>query len=145
MNTVFLINKAMAQKEKNELLSHLKTLMMHIIKWKTQIQKRSRSWFNTITFTRNKIEELQKDKPTLTDSWIESNWEKTFEKAKKEAEDEMKQKSPIENLSWKEVFADQLRLGRRELETMALVDNSFNRISLDFLKPLKKYANTRKK
>jgi Domain of unknown function DUF29 len=32
----------MAQKEKNELLSHLKTFMAHIIKWKSQPEKRSR-------------------------------------------------------------------------------------------------------
>jgi Domain of unknown function DUF29 len=96
----------MSQKEEHALGSYLEKLMMHIIKWKTQIGKRSKSWINTINNARKKIKELQEDKPSLTDSWIESIWEKAFKAAKKEAEGEMKQKTDIENLTWQEVFED---------------------------------------
>jgi Domain of unknown function DUF29 len=96
----------MGQKEKNSLMSHLKTLMMHIIKWKSQAEKRSGSWIDSINETRKQIKKLQEEKPSLTDSWIQSVWDDIFGKAKKEAENEMQQKSPIENLSWKEVFVD---------------------------------------
>jgi Domain of unknown function DUF29 len=97
----------MSQKENNSLMSYLEKLMMHIIKWKSQPEKRSRSWIDTITETRKQIKKLQKKKPSLTDSWIRSIWDDIFGKAKIEAEKEMKKPTDIQNLTWKEVFVDQ--------------------------------------
>jgi Domain of unknown function DUF29 len=97
----------MPQNEKNGLANYLANLMMHIIKWKSQPQKRSKSWIDSIKNARRQIAEAQKDKPSLTDSYILTLWEKAFKKAKKEAEKQMKKDTDLQNLSWKEVFVDQ--------------------------------------
>ncbi len=52
----------MSQKEEKKLKSFLKLLMMHIIKWLSQIEKRSRSWEITISNARNEIVRLQSRK-----------------------------------------------------------------------------------
>ena len=38
------------------------------------------------------IQDIQKKNPSLNDEFLKKNWAKTFNKAKKEAEDEMKKK-----------------------------------------------------
>ncbi len=94
----------MANKDRNAILSHLKNLMMHIIKWKSQEQKRSRSWRDTINNSKERIKRSQNKTSSLNNEFLKKNWDKTFEKAKKEAEKEMKEKSKIKNLTWREVF-----------------------------------------
>ncbi len=94
----------MANKDRNTILSHLKNLMMHIIKWGTQKEKKGNSWKRSIENSRKGIEDVQDKIPSLNDEFLKKNWDKTFEKAKKEAEKEMKEKSKIKNLTWREVF-----------------------------------------
>ncbi len=94
----------MANKERNSILSHLKNLMMHIIKWNTQEDKKGNSWSNSIKNSREGIEKVQKRKPSLNDEFLKNNWNNTFDKAKKEAESEMQQVTKINSLTWKEVF-----------------------------------------
>ena len=100
----------MAKKDRNAILSYLENLMMHIIKWKSQEKKRSNSWKNSINFSKKEIDNLQNKKPSLNDEFLKKNWDKTFDKVKKKAEDEMKQKSKITELTWKEVFINKYTL-----------------------------------
>ena len=94
----------MSKKNKRSLESHLENLLAHILKWKNQAQKRSKSWENTIRNSRNKIQEVQETNPSLNDEYIESIFDKTLESAKKIAEKEMKEKVKNDSLTWDEVF-----------------------------------------
>ena len=100
----------MANKNKKAILSYLENLMMHIIKWKSQEEKRSSSWGKTIRDSRKNISREQKKIKSLNDDFLKKNWDKTFEKAKKEAEGEMKQKSKVKSLTWKDVFLSKYTL-----------------------------------
>lgn len=100
----------MSKKDQKALLSHFKNLMMHIVKWLSQEKKRSKSWKNTINNSRQQISNIQKNTPSLTDKFIEENWDKTFDKAKKDAEKEMKKKSKTKSLTWEEVFVNKYTL-----------------------------------
>jgi len=99
--------EAMSRSERQALKSQLIRLMMHIIKWKTQPNKRSRSWIVSILDARDAIEESQEEMPSLNREFIESLWDQAFIKAKRKAEAEMNCKSSISSLTWKEVFEDE--------------------------------------
>ena len=99
--------EAMSRSERQALKSQLVCLMMHVIKWKTQLDKRSRSWVITIFDARDAIEESQEEMPSLNRDFIESLWDQAFIKAKRKAEAEMNCKSSISSLTWKEVFEDE--------------------------------------
>jgi hypothetical protein len=95
---------ALARAERRALRSQLIRLMMHIIKWKTQPERRSRSWRASINSARREIEEIQEATPSLTRRVIEAMWDDCFESAKEDAEGEMNQDVAVRSLSWKEVF-----------------------------------------
>jgi Tfp pilus assembly pilus retraction ATPase PilT len=97
---------AMSRSERQAVKSQLTRLMMHIIKWKTQPNKRSRSWIVSILDARDAIEESQEEMPSLNREFIESLWDQAFIKAKRKAEAEMNCKLSISSLTWKEVFDD---------------------------------------
>src|SRR2546425_8949151 len=80
---------ALARAEKRALRSQLIRLMMHVIKWKAQPEKRSRSWRQTIRNARQEIADIQEETPSLTNEVIEGMWAKCFSSAKEDAEDEM--------------------------------------------------------
>lgn len=101
--------EALGRSEKRALKSHLNRLMAHIIKWKTQPEKQSRSWVATIYNAREEIRDIQEETPSLTDEVIEEIWEKCFQAAKREAEADMNQDSSVSNLSWAEVFEDEYK------------------------------------
>ncbi len=95
----------MARGEKRALRSQLIRLMVHILKWKIQPQKRSRSWVLTISNARFEIEMEQKYSPSLNKAHIEEIWENSLKQAKKEAQIETDMSiKHIENLTWEEVF-----------------------------------------
>jgi hypothetical protein len=98
--------EALGRSEKRALKSHLTRLMAHIIKWKTQPEKQSRSWVATIYNAREEIRDIQEETPSLTDEVIEEIWEKCFQAAKREAEADMNQDSSVSDLSWEEVFEE---------------------------------------
>ena len=98
---------AMSRSERQAVKSQLIRLMMHIIKWKTQPDKRSRSWIISILDARDAIEESQEEMPSLNREFIESLWDQCFIKAKRKAEAEMNCKSNISFLTWEEVFEEQ--------------------------------------
>ena len=95
---------ALARAEKRALRSQLIRLMMHVIKWKTQPERRSRSWRASINSARREIEEIQEDTPSLTRAVIKAMWDKCFEAAKEDAEGEMNKKPSVEKLTWAQVF-----------------------------------------
>ncbi|MCP4353096.1 MAG: DUF29 domain-containing protein [Desulfobacterales bacterium] len=79
--------EAMGRSEKRELVSRLSVLIAHLLKWKYQAVRRSRSWKNTISTQRIDINELLEDSPSLHYE-IEKKIKKAYEKAVLKAEDE---------------------------------------------------------
>ena len=104
---------ALARAEKRALRSQLVRLMMHIIKWKTQPERRSISWCVSIRSARREIEDIQEETPSLNRTVIKGLWDKCFRAAKEDAEIEMSQKSSIEKLTWAHVFDHEYDLNSR--------------------------------
>lgn len=99
--------EALGRSEKRALKSHLTRLIAHVIKWKTQPEKRSRSWVATIYNAREEIKDIQEETPSLTNEIIEGVWEKCFQAAKREAEADMSRDSSVTELSWEEAFENE--------------------------------------
>ena len=95
---------ALSRADQRALEHHLIRLMQHIIKWKAQPGRRTRSWVATIHNAREAIRELQEDTPSLTDERLLQRWEACLRKAHREAEGEINQDIPPLGLSWEEVF-----------------------------------------
>jgi hypothetical protein len=95
---------ALSRSDKRALRSHLIRLMMHVIKWQSQPERRSRGWRASIRNSRREIAEIQEDTPSLTRAVIEAMWRDCFASATDEAEGEMNQESSVQSLSWEEVF-----------------------------------------
>jgi hypothetical protein len=102
--------EALSRSEKRALKSQLVRLMLHLIKRKTQPERRSLSWIASIADARDEIVDIQEETPSLTDSVVESLWGKAFAIAKRDVEAEMGKESAVVELSWKEVFADKYDL-----------------------------------
>jgi len=79
--------ESMGKSERRELVSRLTVLLAHLLKWRFQPAKRSRSWRNTILTQRIDIDELLEDSPSLR-SEVGLKIETAYEKAKLRAEDE---------------------------------------------------------
>lgn len=79
--------ESMGRSEKNALRSHLRVLLMHLMKWQWQPQKQSKSWAGTIRNQRRELKYLIKDSPSLKrlipemlpDVWGDAIDEATFE------------------------------------------------------------------
>ena len=108
------LQNAMANAERRAMGSQLTRLMMHILKWRYQADKRSTSWVRTIISARREIRDLRKYMPSFTQEYIESIWAETFEDAIAEAKAEMnlsrKDKFEPAALTWDEVFDDEYLL-----------------------------------
>lgn len=102
--------EALSRSEKRALKSQLIRLMTHLIKWKSQPKRRSRSWVATIYNARREIKDIQKETPSLTTHVILEMWEECFRAATLDAEGEMNKESKISELSWKEVFEAEYRI-----------------------------------
>lgn len=57
--------EAMGTSQRNEVISRLKVLLMHLLKWQFQAAHRSRSWRNTINVQRWDLEAVLEDNPSL--------------------------------------------------------------------------------
>ena len=99
--------EALSRSEKRALKIQLVRLIMHIIKWNSQPEKRTLSWVASINNAREEIADIQEETPSLNNTVIESLWDKVFIIAKRDAEAEMGKKSSIKSLSWQEVFVDE--------------------------------------
>ncbi|MDI6795236.1 MAG: DUF29 domain-containing protein [bacterium] len=102
--------EALSRSEKRTLKNQLIRLMTHTIKWKSQPERRTRSWSASIDNAREEIIDIQEETPSLTNTVILDMWEKCFRSAKREAEAEMDKKSEISELSWPEVFEEQYQM-----------------------------------
>ena len=103
--------EAMARADRRAVKSQLVCLMKHIIKWKTQVEKRSLSWVRSVHNARIEIFDIQEETPSITNKVINELWERAFEQALAEAEEEMSGKcSLVAALTWEEVFNDEYLL-----------------------------------
>lgn len=96
--------QALSRSEKRALKSQLIRLMLHIIKWHSQPERRSLSWVASIKDARDEIADIQEETPSLNDHVIKELWEKAFVIAHRDAQAEMHKKSVVTALSWHEVF-----------------------------------------
>jgi hypothetical protein len=101
---------ALSRSERRALESHLKRLMMHVIKWKIQPERRSRSWRSTILSARKEIARLQRRMPSLNRRVLEEEWDELVELARLEAEGETNLDIAPLPLTWQEVFEDEYSL-----------------------------------
>lgn len=102
---------SMLQELKRALRSQLSRLMMHIVKWKIQPQKRSGSWAVSILDARENIDEIVQvggtpQKPSLNWRFIDEIWDKTIQQAIRMAEEETQCRAKLTTLTWEEVFTD---------------------------------------
>lgn len=98
--------EAMGRSEKQAVRSQLVRLMSHIIKWKCQPNRRTVSWAVTILSARNEIEDSREEMPSINRAYLESVWNKCFQRAVEQAEIEMQKPCLLRSLSWQEVFED---------------------------------------
>lgn len=74
----------MGKSQKQRLTSNLRILLMHLLKWEFQPQKRTNSWKSTIIEHRRRILEQLESSPSLK-NLLNSNLEATYQKARKDA------------------------------------------------------------
>ena len=79
--------ESMGRSEKRELKNRLIVLLMHLLKWQYQSEKRSESWRSTISKQRICIETLLEDSPSLQPLLTEV-FEDCYQKARLRASDE---------------------------------------------------------
>lgn len=97
---------------RNALESQLVRLMMHIIKWRIQPERRSGSWAGSIADARMEIELIQDAKPSLNARFVESIWQRCLDKALQKASVETGIKPTITALTWQEVFEEEFAYQR---------------------------------
>ncbi|HYN79495.1 MAG TPA: DUF29 domain-containing protein [Lamprocystis sp. (in: g-proteobacteria)] len=95
---------ALSRSERRALKSQLVRLMLHLIKWQTQPERRSLSWIASIENARDEIADIRDETPSVSDQVINDLWTKAFVIAKREAETEPGRGSGIAALRWHEVF-----------------------------------------
>ena len=101
---------ALARSDRRALESHLMRLMQHIMKWRVQPDRRSRSWAATIRTARRQIARLQRETPSLNRRVIEAIWDDVLLDALDEAEGEMNRRVAPLTLTWDEVFETEYRV-----------------------------------
>ena len=107
---LYALIESMGKSKKLALTSQLTRLMLHVIKWKCQPERRSASWSITIRSARQEIADIQEEVPSLNRDFIESIWNKCFTRAVKDAEDEMGKACPLTSIDWSEVFESEYKL-----------------------------------
>lgn len=107
------LTDAVSRIDRRSVRSHLTRLMMHVLKWKIQPELRSKSWVLTIKHARREIWDTQEDTPSITDETIRQMWDRCFENAKEDAEDETASAVNIFCLTWQEVFEDEYVIARK--------------------------------
>ena len=79
--------EGMRHSERRQLRNRLIVLMMHLLKWQSQPEKRSRSWSVTIITQRNDIKLLLRESPSLK-STLPMALAEIYPRARQEAADE---------------------------------------------------------
>jgi hypothetical protein len=81
--------ESLGRAEKRELVSRLKILLTHLLKWQYQMSHRSASWQNSIYNARDDLADLLKDSPSLKPQLgavIESAYQSAVRQAAAETE-----------------------------------------------------------
>lgn len=76
--------ESMGKSEKNALRSNLRVLLMHLLKYQYQPEKRTNSWLYTIFEHRTRLLEAFEDSPSLK-RYYQENFGTCYQKARKEA------------------------------------------------------------
>ncbi|WP_373529112.1 DUF29 domain-containing protein [Nostoc sp.] len=71
----------LGKSQRRALTSDLTNVLMHLLKYKYQPQKRSTSWLSSIAEHRDRIELILEDSPSLK-NYIDEVWEKSYGKAR---------------------------------------------------------------
>lgn len=79
--------ESMGRSEKNALKSNLRILLMHLLKWKYQSERRSNSWRATITEHRIRLIESLESSPSLV-NYFEEVFDQCYQNARRLASDE---------------------------------------------------------
>src|SRR5436190_20969661 len=98
------LSEAMARSEKRAMRSQLVRLLVHVLKWKHQPEKRSRSWAASINQARDEIEQIQEEVPSLNRKVIDAMWDDAMRSARKQAEIETGKTMPARKVTWAEAF-----------------------------------------
>lgn len=81
----------LGRSEQRELGSYLRVLMMHLLKWQYQPQRRTNSWQVTITNCRYNIQDCLEDAPSLQQFLNDAEWrQKYYRRACRDAAKETK-------------------------------------------------------
>ena len=68
--------ESMGKTEKRELISRLKVLLMHLLKWQFQPERRSNSWVRTIKNQRERIALAMRRTPSLKSTLADADWQR---------------------------------------------------------------------
>ena len=98
---------SMSQEVKRALRSQLSRLMMHVVKWKIQPEKRTGSWAVSILDARENIAEIMYERPSPNRRFVQEIWDRTVEQAIRKAEEETQSRTKLSTLTWQEVFEDE--------------------------------------
>jgi hypothetical protein len=101
---------AMSRSDKRALKCQLVRLMAHVIKWRSQPERRSLGWVASIESAREEIADIREETPSLNEAVIQALWERAFATALRQAEAEIGHRAQIDALTWAEVFETMYRL-----------------------------------
>ncbi len=76
--------EGLSKSERRGIASQLTRLILHLLKWQFQPQKRSDSWLDSITDARTQIDLALKDSPSLSDYSVEQ-LEQSYQRARRQA------------------------------------------------------------
>ena len=79
--------ESLGKRDKREILNRLIVLLLHLLKYAYQVEKRSNSWLSTINEQRRQIMIVLKDSPSLR-NYLTENLAECYTKARREARDE---------------------------------------------------------
>lgn len=78
--------ETLGRSEQKELGSYLQVLLMHLLKCQYQPEKRTKSWNNTLSNCRDKIQDCLEDTPSLQRFLKNPEWvEKYYRRARRDA------------------------------------------------------------
>ena len=79
--------ESMSKRDKREILSRLKLILMHVLKWNYQPDQQSASWEKKIRKNREEIAQILQDSPSLK-SYVETVLDQAYASARKNAASE---------------------------------------------------------
>ncbi|MER3435711.1 MAG: DUF29 domain-containing protein [Leptolyngbya sp. ERB_1_1] len=88
--------ETLGRSEQRELGSHLQILILHLLKWQYQPDRRTKSWETTISNCRDQIQDCFEDAPSLQRFLQDSTWiEKYYRRGRRDAAKETQK--PLES------------------------------------------------